>query len=224
MTEIPGVHAITLDFVAAHVLETPAGRILVDTGLPYTADTLTAELARSGGMPDLVVLTHAHGDHVGGLGALGGIPVAAHSADADLLAEGRVSRPMVPAAHCPEDLREMIQGPPMTIEPLHVDIRLEGGQAVPGFEDVQVIHTPGHSAGHISLLWEHAGGVLVLGDAAANQGQLTGPPVAEDLELADASLRRIAELPFESAVFGHGAPITSGAGAAFAAVWAPASA
>ncbi len=224
MTDIPGVHTLTFDFVAAYMLDTSGGRVLVDTGLPYTTDALTAGLERCGGMPELVILTHAHGDHVGGLGVLGGIPIAAHGDDADLLAEGRASRPMVAAPHCPEDLRAMIQGPPMTIDPIEVEIRLAGGDAVPGFDDLKVLHTPGHSAGHISLLWEHAGGVLVVGDAAANQGQLTGPPIGEDLELAEASLRRIAELDFEAAVIGHGAPIASGAGAAFAAIWAPASA
>lgn len=225
MTEIPGVQAITLDFVNAFVLETRGGRVLVDTGLPYTTDTLLAELERTGGRPDLVVLTHAHGDHVGGLGALAGIPLAAHEADADLLASGLMARPMVPAPHCPDHLREMVaSGQPQEIDPVHVDHRLSDGGALPGFEEVRVVHTPGHSAGHIALLWEHAGGILIAGDAAANQGALLGPPVGEDLALADASLRRLAELPFECAVFGHGEPIAGGASAAFAAVWEPASA
>jgi glyoxylase-like metal-dependent hydrolase (beta-lactamase superfamily II) len=224
VTGIAGVQVIALDFVNAVVLETDAGRVLVDTGLPYTTETLLAELERTGGRPDLIVLTHAHGDHVGGLGALGGIPVAAHTADADLLAEGQMARPMVPAPHCPDELREMLRGERPTIDPITVDIRLEDGDALPGFGDVRVVHTPGHSAGHISLLWERAGGILVAGDAAANQGVLTGPPVAEDLALADASLRRLAELDFEAAAFGHGDAIATGAAAAFAAAWSPASA
>jgi glyoxylase-like metal-dependent hydrolase (beta-lactamase superfamily II) len=174
-------------------------------------------------MPDLVVLTHAHGDHCGGLGALAGIPVAAHGADADLLAEGRMSRPMTPAPHCPDHLREMLKGEPPVTDPIAVEVRLAEG-VIPGFEELTVVHTPGHSAGHISLLWDRAGGVLVVGDAAANQGALTAAPVAEDHELGEASLRRLAELDFEVAVFGHGPPITENAGAAFAAVWAPASA
>ncbi len=224
MTEIPGVHPIALDFVVACVLDTDAGRVLIDTGLPYTTDTLLAELERTGGMPDLIILTHAHGDHAGGLGGLDGIPVAAHGVDADLLAEGKLARPMTPAPHCPEELREMLKGELPTTDPIAVDIRLADGDTVPGFDDLTVVHTPGHSAGHISVLWDNAGGVLVVGDAAANQGALMPAPVAEDHELNEASLRRLAGLDYEVAVFGHGDPITEGADAALAAVWAPAKA
>jgi glyoxylase-like metal-dependent hydrolase (beta-lactamase superfamily II) len=220
--EVPGLHQITLEFVEAYVLETDGGRVLVDTGLPFTTDTLLAELERSGGMPDLVVFTHAHGDHTGGIGALGGIPVAAHGIDADLIGSGRQGRPMTPAPHCPPDLAEMIKGETPPIDPIAVDIRLADGDTVPGFDDLTVVHTPGHSAGHISLLWDRAGGVLVVGDTAANQGALVPAPVAEDHELNEESLRRLAGLDFEVAVFGHGTPITSGASKAFGEVWGPA--
>jgi glyoxylase-like metal-dependent hydrolase (beta-lactamase superfamily II) len=222
VTEIPGAHAIALDFVNAFVLDTKAGRVLVDTGLPSTTGELQAGLEAAGGRPDLIVLTHAHGDHAGGLDALRGIPVAAHEADADLLAEGRLARPMTPAPHCPDDLREMIKGERPRIDPFEVDIRLAEGQTVPGFDDLLVLHTPGHSAGHVALLWDHAGGVLVVGDLAANQGALVAAPVAEDHELNDASLRRVAALDFEIALFGHGDTIAEGASRAFAANWAPA--
>jgi glyoxylase-like metal-dependent hydrolase (beta-lactamase superfamily II) len=220
----PGVQTIPLDFVNACLLETKDGRVLVDTGLPYTTETLVAELERTGGMPDLVILTHVHGDHVLGLSALPGIPVAAHGVDADMLAEGRLARRMTPAPHCPDDLREMVKGDLPTSDPIEVSIRLEDGDTVPGFDDLTVLHTPGHSAGHIAVFWDHAGGVLVVGDAAANQGALVPAPVAEDHELNESSLRRLAGMDFEVAVFGHGDTITRGAGAAFASVWSPASA
>ena len=64
--------------------------------------------------------------------------------------------------------------------------------------------------------------MLVVGDAAANFGQVVLPPVAEDFEVTEASVRRLAELDFEVAVFGHGEPIESGASAAFRRVWSQA--
>jgi len=215
----PGVQTIALDFVNACVLETKDGRVLVDTGLPYTTDALVAALEQTGGMPDLVILTHGHGDHVLGLGALPGIPIAAHGTDADMLAEGRMARRMTPAPHCPDELREMVKGELPTGDPIEVSIRLTDGDTVPGFEDLTVVHTPGHSAGHIAILWDHAGGVMVVGDAAANQGALMPAPVAEDHELNRESLRRLAGMGFEVAVFGHGDTMNQGAAAAFAKTW-----
>jgi glyoxylase-like metal-dependent hydrolase (beta-lactamase superfamily II) len=227
MTDIAGLTRIELEIVGAYVLDTDSGRVLVDTGLPHTQEALAAELARLGGpVPELVVLTHGHLDHVGGVHATlaqTGAKVAAHTAEAELLSTGDTSRQLVPGPHCPDDLREMIKHRP-TIDPLAVDLTLSDGETVPGFPSLTVLYTPGHSEGHISLMWDHAGGVLIAGDAAVNFGAVMLPPVAEDYDVAERSIRRLAELEFESAVFGHGPPIASGASAAFREAWAPATA
>ena len=218
MTAIAGLHRIELETVSAFVLETDAGRVLVDAGYPHTQEALAAELERIG-QPDLIVLTHAHPDHVGGLAAVrSGAQVAAHSEEAPLLRRGETMRPLIAGPHCPDDLRERIKHPVM-IDPVEIQIELSEGDTVPGFPGLTVVHTPGHSAGHISLLWDHAGGVLVVGDAAANFGQVVLPPVAEDFTVTEASVRRLAELDFDVAVFGHGEPIESGASEAFRRVW-----
>jgi glyoxylase-like metal-dependent hydrolase (beta-lactamase superfamily II) len=225
MTEIAGLHRIELEVVGAYLLETDTGRVLVDTGLPHTQTSLAAALERIGAAPDLVVLTHAHIDHAGGLttATATGAKIAAHPADAELLRTGETARELIPGPMCPEDLKETIKQH-HTVDPVDVDIELSEGDTVPGFPSLTVLHTPGHSEGHIALLWNHAGGVLIVGDAAANFGQVVMPPVAEDFAVTEASLRRLAQLDFEAAVFGHGPPIASGASAAFRAAWAPATA
>ena len=83
-------------------------------------------------------------------------------------------------------------------------------------EDLKVIDTPGHTPGHVSYLLERDGGLLFAGDAAvAKKGEVTGGLMNRGQPTVDASLRHIAEFEFERAVFGHAAPLQSGASDAF---------
>lgn len=74
-------------------------------------------------------------------------------------------------------------------------------------------------AGQIALVWPRHGGMLIAADAAANTAlpggrrKLGYPPVFEDFEAGKQSLRRLARLEVAVAVFGHGEPILTGAGA-----------
>jgi glyoxylase-like metal-dependent hydrolase (beta-lactamase superfamily II) len=80
---------------------------------------------------------------------------------------------------------------------------------VPGA--LRVVHTPGHTGGHCSLLAEEAG-VLFAGDALTTASFLTGEtaprvhPFNEDVERALASLSRLEELSAGVVVVGHGRP------------------
>jgi glyoxylase-like metal-dependent hydrolase (beta-lactamase superfamily II) len=73
------------------------------------------------------------------------------------------------------------------------------------------VHTPGHTAGHCSLLAERAG-VLFAGDALATVSFLTGEkgpqpvPFNEDSGRARESLSRIEHLEAGFVVVGHGEP------------------
>jgi len=62
----------------------------------------------------------------------------------------------------------------------------------------------------LAFLWPQHGGVLIVGDAAANVVRLGYPPVSEDLEEAKRSLAWLARLEFEVACFGHGKAIVGG--------------
>jgi glyoxylase-like metal-dependent hydrolase (beta-lactamase superfamily II) len=87
----------------------------------------------------------------------------------------------------------------------------EDGEILAGASGLRVVHTPGHTAGHCSLLGAGAG-VLFAGDALATfsfRGGETGPhllPFNEDASQARESLSRLERLAASIVVVGHGSP------------------
>jgi glyoxylase-like metal-dependent hydrolase (beta-lactamase superfamily II) len=96
------------------------------------------------------------------------------------------------------------------IEAFEVDIKLEGDELLPIAGGIQVIHTPGHSAGHIALFLKESD-LLIAGDLCQNIFGLSPSTVYEDRALGMKSILKTTEFNFERAVFGHGRPIMSGA-------------
>jgi len=78
--------------------------------------------------------------------------------------------------------------------------------------DVKVIHCPGHSAGHLSFLFESEG-VLIAGDICSNVMGLGYIVLNEDRALARQPILRVAEHSFDKAVFGHAKPLEKRANA-----------
>ena len=208
---VDGVLRIALGFVNAYLVVTDDGIVLVDTGLPSTHAKLQRELAEAGrsvGDIRTVLLTHWHADHTGGLPrvrATSGARVVTSAVDAPVVSGERpapltaimkLTKPLTgDLGHCTVD------------ETLTVD----GPFSVPGFT---AVHTPGHTAGHVSYLLDRNGGFLFVGDAAASgKGKVRHAPrvVTEDRGAAERSVAKLAGLDFDVAVFGHGAPIRGGA-------------
>ncbi|MBC7446736.1 MAG: MBL fold metallo-hydrolase, partial [Hymenobacteraceae bacterium] len=90
--------------------------------------------------------------------------------------------------------------------PVVVDERLRDGDVLPLGGGLEVIHTPGHSAGHVALLL-HRESVLIAGDLCATFAGLGYSTVYEDREQGRQSILRAAGFPFDTAVFGHGKPL-----------------
>jgi glyoxylase-like metal-dependent hydrolase (beta-lactamase superfamily II) len=210
---VDGVWRIDCGGVNAYLVADDSGElILVDTGPPKHSDALAAAVAAAGHRLDKVgtiLVTHRHIDHAGSLAELKrrtGAQTAMNSLDAEVVS-GAV-RPPKPS------LSGRFSGVSRRPERIAVDLVLPTGAAVVPVAGLGAVHTPGHSAGHVSYLLDRAGGVLFTGDAVRHsKGQVLLPSKAasEDLAIAQASLRALTELTFEVACFGHGDPVGSGA-------------
>ena len=178
--------------------------VLVDTGFGGDTPELIAWLAEQGLHARDVVLilnTHSHCDHAGGnftFESEHGTPIAAQADEAALV-----------NARDPDACRaDWLQQP---IEPYQVTRQLRGGDTVGvGGTAWLVMGTPGHTAGHLSLYSaEH--GVLVLGDALhdADLGWLNPyREGADSLDRAAETIERLAALPAQLGLPGHGPAIT----------------
>jgi glyoxylase-like metal-dependent hydrolase (beta-lactamase superfamily II) len=193
--------------------------VLIDTGELATASETISPYLRSIGKnePDLVVLTHSDTDHHGGAGV-----IQSHSArtvvgcglhdrelienpDLLLLSRYQAYHAEHGIGYTPDELsqaRDAVSAP-------RVDIVWTGGEVFsiePGW-DIEIIATPGHSAGHIAV-YDRRDRALYAGDAIHGSfypdvnGKPMLPPNYVDL---DAYLQTIATLRARPITSLHGA-------------------
>lgn len=221
------VRRLGTDWVNWYLLE-DGGITLVDCGFAGYHDQLPAALEAAGHGPgdvDAVVLTHYHADHVGSaerIRAETGATVWAPALEAAAIrGDARVPAPkgLLANAWRPRMLRYLLHAARNDGLGLHPvgDLRTYGeGDVldVPG--GLAAIHTPGHTAGHHSLLHEELG-VLFAGDALGTldlTSSRTGPqvpPVNEDHGRARASLARLRDVDAGLVLCGHGEPFRGSA-------------
>lgn len=153
-------------------------------------------------------LTHAHPDHQGASHEICeklGIPLWCGEHDADAMEQGTIPQTQ-PDHFVNRVIDRFWLGPPHPVAR-----RLQEGDEVAGF---QVLHVPGHSAGHVAF-WRESDRALILGDVVNNLDTFTGLPglrVPKAIFTPDParnreSARRLAALEPELVCFGHGAPL-----------------
>jgi len=177
---------VNMGFVNAYVLIRGKEAAVVDTGTAGNGSKI-ADVVRTAGLSwdavHHVILTHYHPDHIGSVGeVLGAAAKATAYAGAADIPQIKSPRPIKTVG----DNDEVF--------------------------GLRVIATPGHTPGHVCV-FDPAGSLLILGDAMNNIDKLAGPnpQYTADMVQAHQSVKKLAKLKFERAVFGHGEPIDKNA-------------
>ena len=225
----PGLSGLKITFVNVFGLKHEDGSwTLIDTAIPFSAGRIKSWAEKTFGRPpNAIVLTHGHFDHAGAAKELAeqwDVPVYAHSLEFPYLTGDKE----YPAPDWKAGGGSMpLMSPTLPRGPINLGPRLkalpgEGSELslaeMPGWK---LIHTPGHTPGHVSFFRE-SDGTLLVGDAfcttkpesffAANftqPAELHGPPsyFTSDWSAAKVSVRKLAALEPASVAPGHGKPL-----------------
>jgi glyoxylase-like metal-dependent hydrolase (beta-lactamase superfamily II) len=188
---------------------------IVDSGPPGSAPRILAALRRVGRDPDQVehvLITHYHPDHLGGLaGLLGHVPARTgiHAAEAPAVCG---DAPLPAPVRYPRMARAL--APAMRlVRRCPVDTVLQDGDELPLLGGLRIVHTPGHTPGHIALYLPQRG-VLIAGDALQRRGEGLIPParfVTANWVQALRSIQRLSQLDFDVLALSHFPPLRGAA-------------
>ena len=212
----PGVYRIpTLgDFINSFAfVDDDESVTLVDCGVKRAPAKIVSALEAIGKTPSdvtRIVLTHAHNDHAGGAAqmvqrsSVDGVMV--HADDAAFIASG-VGAPRDESVRFGAMFSRMPGG---GFAPADVNEHLRDGSLIDVAGGIRVVHTPGHTPGHISLLHEPTS-VLITGDAIWNMRSRMSWPIAAfctSAALNQQTAHALGELDYSIAAFTHGPQIS----------------
>jgi glyoxylase-like metal-dependent hydrolase (beta-lactamase superfamily II) len=206
-------------YVHAFLVDDGNGLTLIDTLFENEPKRILRQIEAIGkNTSDLerIVLSHAHRSHLGGLAALkrlSGAKVYCHEWEADIVSGDRKAQSVTWRPTNPLRTYPIQMGHNLGVAkhpPCGVDHTLSGGEEL---GPLKVMHSPGHSPGHLSFYWPERR-VLLCGDAIVTWPafMLGWPGFTLNHKQQRASLDRLAELDVEVLGVGHGDPITSEGG------------
>jgi glyoxylase-like metal-dependent hydrolase (beta-lactamase superfamily II) len=193
MTMIEGIHPIPLGMVKAFLIESDENLVLIDTGYsPDHGQTILNKVQNLGRNPDdveLCIITHRHGDHIGGLKTLKetcNFKVASHEEEAELIE---------------------------TASGVAIELKLKDRQILPLAGGIEAVNVPGHTGGNLTLYLPGKKAILV-GDTifGDENGNLSPPPerYCENVDMATEKIKRLLDLDFDSVFLSHGKDVLEG--------------
>lgn len=195
-----------------YAIQDSDGLTLIDTGMPGIHNKVVNQLEKAGYSPSdvkRIFITHAHSDHLGSLPKLQtitGAEVYSHVLDKGVIqGEEFIVRP-------PKGLRF----PETKVPPTPVHHTYADGDVMPVLGGLHVIHTPGHSPGHV-VFWQPERKILFTADLIFRMFNYMTLPWSFFTVDQKANIQQIERvmkmIQPESLLFGHGDPILTGGNA-----------
>lgn len=214
--ELPGFNST----IHPTVLMDETNLVLVDCGymgyLPQIENALRQHHIEPENLTH-VVITHQDYDHIGALADLcekyPKVQVVASALEAPYIQGERKFLRLQQAENLQEQLPQEKQAEGeafckmlRSVQPAHVDVPVHGGEVFDWCGGCEVIATPGHMPGHISLFLKKYR-TIITGDAAVAENGVLGhanPQYTLDMPSAEASLQKLLALPADTFICYHG--------------------
>ncbi len=213
----PRITPIRLLHVNAYLVQQDGINMLVDTGLPGSRGRLISAVNRAGvelTSIGLIILTHAHYDHAGGVSAIQAAakaPVLCTAIEAVHLREGRTPFPRGQNGYARvfSSVSRKLMGNRRQFDPCMADITITDQYELNNFGlPGRVFPLPGHSAGSLGVLLDS--GDAFIGDAAFNiSPSSVVPPLADDPEILLESWQKLLDRGALRFHPGHGGYFTA---------------
>ncbi len=225
MLELPAMLLTGPGFLYPALLYDEHETILVDAGLPGMAPQFIEAMEQVGIPFDRltrIIVTHHDLDHIGSIPDLrrkapNRVEVSAHADEVPYVQGERRPIKMTPEMQArmeeqmkglPEEKRRAMKEMSRAWKDLKisVDRALFDGDILPYCGGIQVIHTPGHTPGHICL-YLTASKTLIAGDAVfVQEARLVPAPsfINADSSMALSSLKALARYDVENIIAYHG--------------------